>query len=109
MSCSYRQLLMLHSVTNIYINYIYADPCVIIMYIAENTGHFNPEYRILAYFKYKIATFGYYMTYNLYYALHFEANYLNYAGVWNNIVDISVQIAPNKETDKSRPASHKIL
>ena len=47
------------------------------------------------------------MVLNLYYALHFVIKMFNYAGVNNNIVDITVQIAPNKDYVKSRPASHK--
>ena len=40
---------------------------------------------------------------NLYYALHFVLNYNYYAGNRDNIVDITGQIAPNKDLAKRRP------
>ena len=90
----------------VYINYIYVDPCVKYMYIAENTDHFNPRYRILAYLWLKIVKYTIFWVIYLYYALHFIHLFKKQAGVCENIADITVQIAPNKEYAKSRPASH---
>ena len=73
------------------------------MYIAENTDHIYHKYDKSAYFKLNIAIFMLKCSNILYYALHFEHILIYYAGVLYFLVDISVQIAPNKEMHKSRP------
>ena len=95
-----------NSLLHLYINYIILDPCVILLKYVENTDHIYRKYDNLAYFRVNIAILSIFMLIYLYYALHFVIIFKNDAGVEENIVDFSVQIAPNKELAKSQPGCH---